>query len=169
MTLREQILKYSDIILEDNEEKEESSSSYLDELKKLINGEMVASIQYSMASQAAVGSENLSYLQEHFSEHAKEEMGHYNELVAALMQRGGKTECNLMKTGTDALPKTEELTEFSTNYLKEFFIRSEKNAIDAYKSFYNKIEDEDKDLADIINGIISDERDHKLDFEKLNR
>lgn len=164
MTLRESILKNSGLIFE-----AENETDHLEELKKLINGEMIASMQYSIASQAVVGSNNLSYLQEHFSEHAKEEMGHYNSLVAALMQRGGKVECNLMRIGTDALPKTEELTELSTDELKDFFIRAEKNAIEAYQTYYDKIENNDKDLADIINGIISDERDHKLDFEKLNK
>ena len=147
-------------------EEERESSNYLDDLKKLINGEATAAIQYKYASDSLVG-ENQSYLQSHFDEHFTEEWGHYTQLVQALMERGGEADMTIEALTSNALPKTVEIESFDTDYLREFFISAEKEAIKEYQRFYNTIEDEDPDLADIVNGIISDERGHKLDFERL--
>ena len=147
-------------------EEERESSNYLDDLKKLINGEATAAIQYKYASDSLVG-ENQSYLQSHFDEHFTEEWGHYTQLVQALMERGGEADMTIEALTSNALPKTVEIESFDTDYLREFFISAEKEAIKEYQRFYNTIEDKDPDLADIVNGIISDERGHKLDFERL--
>ena len=147
-------------------EEERESSNYLDDLKKLINGEATAAIQYKYASDSLVG-ENQSYLQSHFDEHFTEEWGHYTQLVQALMERGGEADMTIEALTSNALPKTVEIESFDTDYLREFFISAEKEAIKEYQRFYNTIEDKDPDLADIVSGIISDERGHKLDFERL--
>lgn len=145
---------------------ERESVNYLEDLKKLINGEATAAIQYKFASDSMIG-DNQSYLRSHFEEHVTEEWGHYTQLVEALMERGGEADSTLEALISSALPETEEIESFDSEYLREFFISSEKNAIKAYQKFYNSIEDEDPDLADIISGIISDERAHKLDFERM--
>lgn len=147
-------------------EEERESSNYLDDLKKLINGEATAAIQYKYASDSLVG-ENQSYLQSHFDEHFTEEWGHYTQLVQALMERGGEADMTIEALTSNALPNTVEIESFDTDYLREFFISAEKEAIKEYQRFYNTIEDKDPDLADIVSGIISDERGHKLDFERL--
>ena len=166
MTLREQILRNAGLLIEDDEQRAAESTSYLDGLKKLINAEAVAAIQYKIAADAIIGP-NQSYLVEHFNEHTEEEWKHYSELVKALMERGGHTELNLSKTLSDANPETKEITSFQSDDLRKFFIDAEEGAIRAYQAYYNEIEDKDKDLADIINGIISDEREHKLDFTRI--
>ena len=135
-------------------------------MKKLINGEATAAIQYKFASDSMIG-DNQSYLRSHFEEHVTEEWGHYTQLVEALMERGGEADSTLEALISSALPETEEIESFDSEYLREFFISAEKNAIKAYQKFYNSIEDEDPDLADIVSGIISDERAHKLDFERM--
>ena len=145
---------------------EESSSDYLEVLKRLINGEATAAIQYKYASDSLVG-ENQSYLKSHFDEHFTEEWGHYTQLVEALMERGGEADVTIGALTSNALPKTVEIESFDTDYLREFFISAEKEAIKEYQRFYNTIEDKDPDLADIVSGIISDERGHKLDFERM--
>ena len=145
---------------------ERESVNYLEDLKKLINGEATAAIQYKFASDSMVG-DNQSYLRSHFEEHVTEEWGHYTQLVEALMERGGEADSTLEALISSALPETEEIESFDSEYLREFFISSERNAIKAYQKFYNSIEDEDPDLADIVSGIISDERAHKLDFERM--
>ena len=145
---------------------ERESVNYLEDLKKLINGEATAAIQYKFASDSMIG-DNQSYLRSHFEEHVTEEWGHYTQLVEALMERGGEADSTLEALISSALPETEEIESFDSEYLREFFISAEKNAIKAYQKFYNSIEDEDPDLADIISGIISDERAHKLDFERM--
>lgn len=145
---------------------ERESTNYLEDLKKLINGEATAAIQYKFASDSMVG-DNQSYLRSHFEEHVTEEWGHYTQLVEALMERGGEADSTLEALISSALPETEEIESFDSEYLREFFISSERNAIKAYQKFYNSIEDEDPDLADIVSGIISDERAHKLDFERM--
>lgn len=145
---------------------ERESVNYLEDLKKLINGEATAAIQYKFASDSMVG-DNQSYLRSHFEEHVTEEWGHYTQLVEALMERGGEAGSTLEALISSALPETEEIESFDSEYLREFFISSERNAIKAYQKFYNSIEDEDPDLADIVSGIISDERAHKLDFERM--
>ena len=142
------------------------SVNYLEDLKKLINGEATAAIQYKFASDSMIG-DNQSYLRSHFEEHVTEEWGHYTQLVEALMERGGEADSTLEALISSALPETEEIESFDSEYLREFFISSERNAIKAYQKFYNSIEDEDPDLADIVSGIISDERAHKLDFERM--
>ena len=119
MTLREQILRNAGLLVED--ENEQEKSSYLDTLKKLINGEAAAAIQYKFAADAIVGADQ-SYLVDHFEEHAKEEWGHYSELVAALMERGGHPDLSLAKILSDASPATKELTEFSSEYLRKFLL-----------------------------------------------
>ncbi len=159
MTLRESILKNSGLLFEEED-------TYLDKLKKLINGEAVAAMQYKIAANAIIGPEQ-SYLVNHFNEHSEEEWGHYTQLVTALMERDGKTELNLEKTISEASPSTKELSDYSSESLRKFFIETEQDAIDAYQAFYDEIEEKDKDLADIINGIISDEREHKLDFTRI--
>ena len=111
--------------------------------------------------------DNQSYLRSHFEEHVTEEWGHYTQLVEALMERGGEADSTLEALISSALPETEEIESFDSEYLREFFISAERNAIKAYQKFYNSIEDEDPDLADIVSGIISDERAHKLDFERM--
>ena len=168
MTLREQILRNSGLLIEDENEQEEQKLSYIDTLKKLINGEAAAAIQYKFAADAITGPDQ-SYLVEHFEEHAKEEWGHYSELVAALMERGGHPDLSLAKILSDASPATKELTEYSSEYLRKFFADAEDAAINAYQAFYDEIKDgaDTKDLADIINSIISDEREHKLDFTRI--
>ena len=145
---------------------ERESVNYLEDLKKLINGEATAAIQYKFASDSMIG-DNQSYLRSHFEEHVNEEWGHYTQLVEALMERGGEADSTLEALISSALPETEEIESFDSEYLREFFISSERNAIKAYQKFYNSIEDEDPDLADIVSGIISDERAHKLDFERM--
>lgn len=148
------------------EEEEVAELDYLIDLAKLANGEAAAAIQYKVAAEAILGA-NQSYLAGHFGEHADEEWGHYEKLNAALMQRGSKVDGTIANMLNDALPATEELTSFDSEYLRDFFERAEDNAIKAYQEFYEKIEEADKDLADIINGIIADERDHKLDMTRL--
>lgn len=145
---------------------ERESVNYLEDLKKLINGEATAAIQYKFASDSMIG-DSQSYLRSHFEEHVTEEWGHYTQLVEALMERGGEADSTLEALISSALPETEEIESFDSEYLREFFISSERNAIKAYQKFYNSIEDEDPDLADIVSGIISDERAHKLDFERM--
>ena len=145
---------------------ERESVNYLEDLKKLINGEATAAIQYKFASDSMIG-DNQSYLRSHFEEHVTEEWGHYTQLVEALMERGGEAGSTLEALISSALPETEEIESFDSEYLREFFISAERNAIKAYQKFYNSIEDEDPDLADIVSGIISDERAHKLDFERM--
>ena len=145
---------------------ERESNNYIDDLKKLINGEATAAIQYKFASDSMVGSDQ-SYLRSHFEEHFNEEWGHYTQLVEALMERGGEADSTLQSLISSALPETVEIDSYDSEYLREFFIEAERNAIKAYQKFYNSIEDEDPDLADIISGIISDERAHKLDFERM--
>ena len=145
---------------------ERESVNYLEDLKKLINGEATAAIQYKFASDSMIG-DNQSYLRSHFEEHVTEEWGHYTQLVEALMARGGEADSTLEALISSALPETEEIESFDSEYLREFFISAERNAIKAYQKFYNSIEDEDPDLADIVSGIISDERAHKLDFERM--
>lgn len=145
---------------------ERESVNYLEDLKKLINGEATAAIQYKFASDSMIG-DNQSYLRSHFEEHVNEEWGHYTQLVEALMERGGEAGSTLEALISSALPETEEIESFDSEYLREFFISAERNAIKAYQKFYNSIEDEDPDLADIVSGIISDERAHKLDFERM--
>ena len=147
-------------------EEERDSSDYLEVLKGLINGEATAAIQYKYASDSLVG-ENQSYLQSHFDEHFTEEWGHYTQLVQALMERGGEADMTIEALTSNALPKTVEIESFDTEYLRDFFISTEKEAIKEYQRFYNIIEDKDPDLADIVSGIISDERGHKLDFERM--
>lgn len=147
---------------------ERESNNYIDDLKKLINGEATAAIQYKFASDSMVGS-NQSYLRSHFEEHFNEEWGHYTQLVEALMERGGEADSTLQSLISSALPETVEIDSYDSEYLREFFIDAERNAIKAYQKFYNSIEDEDPDLADIISGIISDERAHKLDFERMTQ
>ena len=169
MTLREQILRNAGLLIEDEgEQRAAESTSYLDGLKKLINAEAAAAIQYKIAADAIVGP-NQSYLVEHFNEHAKEEWGHYTQLVQALMERGGHPDLTIAKIISSASPATKELSSFSSDDLKQFFIEAEEGAIEAYQAYYDEIKDgaDTKDLADIINGIISDEREHKLDFERI--
>lgn len=169
MTLREQILRNAGLLLEDDgEQRTAESTSYLDGLKKLINAEAAAAIQYKIAADAIVGP-NQSYLVEHFNEHASEEWEHYTQLVQALMERGGHPDLTIAKIISDANPATKELSSFSSDDLKQFFIEAEEGAIKAYQAYYDEIKDgaDTKDLADIINGIISDEREHKLDFERI--
>ena len=145
---------------------ERESVNYLEDLKKLINGEATAAIQYKFASDSMIG-DNQSYLRSHFEEHVTEEWGHYTQLVEALMERGGEADSTLEALISSALPETEDIESFDSEYLREFFISAERDAIKAYQKFYNSIEDEDPDLADIVSGIISDERAHKLDFERM--
>ena len=145
---------------------ERESVNYLEDLKKLINGEATAAIQYKFASDSMIG-DNQSYLRSHFEEHVTEEWGHYTQLVEALMERGGEADSTLEALISSALPETEEIESFDSEYLREFFISAERNAIKAYQKFYNSIENEDPDLADIVSGIICDERAHKLDFERM--
>ena len=145
---------------------ERESVNYLEDLKKLINGEATAAIQYKFASDSMIG-DNQSYLRSHFEEHVTEEWGHYTQLVEALMERGGEADSTLEALISSALPETEEIESFDSEYLREFFISAERNAIKAYQKFYNSIEEENTDLADIVSGIISDERAHKLDFERM--
>ena len=169
MTLREQILRNAGLLLEDEgEQRAAESTSYLDGLKKLINAEAAAAIQYKIAADAIVGP-NQSYLVEHFNEHASEEWEHYTQLVQALMERGGHPDLTIAKIISDANPATKELSSFSSDDLRKFFIDAEEGAIKAYQAYYDEIKDgaDTKDLADIINGIISDEREHKLDFERI--
>lgn len=167
MTLREEILKNSGILFEEDNIEQ---LSYLDKLKRLINAELVAAMQYKIASEAIIGPEQ-SYLVNHFREHFFQETDHYTKLVKALMERKGHTDLNLSKVISEANPATKELTDFSSESLKQFFIEAEDAAIKAYQEYYDEIKDgeDTKDLADIINGIISDEREHKLDFTRIEK
>ena len=139
----------------------------IDDLIKLINGELAAAIQYKIAAESLVGSRNFNYIKEHCEEHFEEEMDHYQQLVAALMQRGGSADTTIAGAVEKALPTTEELESAETDYIRDFFIRTEDAAIKAYLEFHEAIKDEDPDLDDIIMGIVSDEREHKLDFARL--
>ncbi len=140
----------------------------LDTLKQLINGELAAAIQYKIAAESLVGTGNFAYIQSHCAEHSEEEFDHYQLLVAALMQRGGSADFTIQASVNDALPATEELESADVNYIKGFFARAEDNAIKAYVTFHEEIKDSDPGLDDIILGIIEDEREHKLDFTRVD-
>lgn len=140
----------------------------LDTLKQLINGELAAAIQYKIAAESLVGTGNFAYIQSHCAEHSEEEFDHYQLLVAALMQRGGSADFTIQASVNDALPATEELESADVNYIKGFFARAEDNAIKAYVAFHEEIKDSDPGLDDIILGIIEDEREHKLDFTRVD-
>ena len=140
----------------------------LDTLKQLINGELAAAIQYKIAAESLVGTGNFAYIQSHCAEHSEEEFDHYQLLVAALMQRGGSADFTIQASVSDALPATEELESADVNYIKGFFARAEDNAIKAYVAFHEEIKDSDPGLDDIILGIIEDEREHKLDFTRVD-
>ena len=139
----------------------------IEDLIKLINGELAAAIQYKIAAESLVGSSNFNYIKEHCEEHFEEEMDHYQQLVAALMQRGGSADITVSGAVENALPATEELESAETEYIRDFFVRTEDAAIKAYLEFHETIKDEDPDLDDIIMGIVADEREHKLDFARL--
>ena len=81
---------------------------------KLINGELAAAIQYKIAAESLVGSSNFNYIREHCEEHFEEEMDHYQQLVAALMQRGGSADITVSGAVENALPATEELESVET-------------------------------------------------------
>lgn len=140
----------------------------LDTLKQLINGELAAAIQYKIAAESLVGTGNFAYIQSHCAEHSEEEFDHYQLLVAALMQRGGSADLTIQASVNDALPATEELESADVSYIKSFFARAEDNAIKAYVAFHEEIKDSDPGLDDIILGIIEDEREHKLDFTRVD-
>lgn len=140
----------------------------LDTLKQLINGELAAAIQYKIAAESLVGTGNFAYIQSHCAEHSEEEFNHYQLLVAALMQRGGSADFTIQASVNDALPATEELESADVNYIKGFFARAEDNAIKAYVAFHEEIKDSDPGLDDIILGIVEDEREHKLDFTRVD-
>ena len=140
----------------------------LNTLKQLINGELAAAIQYKIAAESLVGTGNFAYIQSHCAEHSEEEFDHYQLLVAALMQRGGSADLTIQASVNDALPATEELESADVNYIKRFFARAEDNAIKAYVAFHEEIKDSDPGLDDIILGIIEDEREHKLDFTRVD-
>lgn len=148
-------------------EEAKNNKGYLDDLRKLINGELVAAVQYQIAACGILGAEQ-SYLGDHFSAHAEEEWGHYKMLVDALMARGELADMNLETCINDAFPGTNELKSFNSGKLQDFFINAEDSAIKAYQAFWKDIQDEDPDLADIVNSIISDEREHKLDFVRMD-
>ena len=84
------------------------------------------------------------------------------------MQRGGSADLTIQASVNDALPATEELESADVNYIKSFFARAEDNAIKAYVAFHEEIKDNDPGLDDIILGIIEDEREHKLDFTRVD-
>ena len=137
-------------------------------LKQLINGELAAAIQYKIAAETLIGSSNFNYIQSHCAEHSEEELNHYQLLVAALMQREGSADLTIQSLVSDALPATEELEGADVDYIKSFFARAEDNAIKAYLAFHEEIKDSDPDLDDIILGIVEDEREHKLDFTRVD-
>ena len=139
---------------------------YLEDLKKLASGELVAATQYQIAAQGLIGP-NQSYLAGHFAEHHTEELDHYLQIVNALMERGVALEVNLHKTLDEGMPPLVELETNTTQYLRKFFADREQEAIDAYQKFHEEIKDIDADLDDIVVGIIADERDHKLDMDRL--
>ena len=141
----------------------------LDTLKQLINGELAAAIQYKIAAESLVGNDNFDYIKSHCEEHSEEEFGHYQLLVAALMQRDGSADYKIQSAVDAALPATEELENTEVAYIRDFFARAEDNAIDAYMSFHESIKEEDTDIDDIILGIVEDEREHKLDFTRIGR
>ena len=140
----------------------------LNTLKQLINGELAAAIQYKIAAESLIGSGNFDYVQSHCAEHSEEELDHYQLLVAALMQREGSADLTVQALVNDALPATEELESADVTYIKNFFARAEDNAIEAYLAFHEEIKDSDPDLDDIILGIVDDEREHKLDFTRVD-
>lgn len=140
----------------------------LSTLKQLINGELTAAIQYKIAAESLVGTGNFAYIQSHCAEHSEEELDHYQLLVAALMQREGSADLTVQALISDALPATEELESADVSYIKNFFARAEDNAIRAYLDFHEEIKDSDPDLDDIILGIVEDEREHKLDFTRID-
>ena len=140
----------------------------LSTLKQLINGELTAAIQYKIAAESLAGTGNFAYIQSHCAEHSEEELDHYQLLVAALMQREGSADLTVQALVSDALPATEELESADVSYIKNFFARAEDNAIRAYLDFHEEIKDSDPDLDDIILGIVEDEREHKLDFTRID-
>lgn len=140
----------------------------LDKLRKLINGELVAAIQYKILAEALTGGENFDYVKKHCEEHYEEEMGHYSQLVSALMQRGGTPDCDLKVIHEDALPPTSELSEYSSDAASRFFIDAENSAIQEYTDYHDLIKDSDPDLDDLIVGILAEEKEHKLDFVRLH-
>ena len=137
-------------------------------LKQLINGELTAAVQYRIAAESLTGNSNFTYIKSHCDEHSDEELAHYQLLVAALMQRDGAADLSVQSLVDAALPATEEIKSADADYIKTFFAEAETNAIKAYQEFHESIKDTDPGLDDIILGIIEDEREHKLDFTRLD-
>ena len=136
-------------------------------LNSLIGSEMIAFLQYEIASHIVVGTDYDSCSAE-FKQHADEERDHMNDLLDCAIERNIDIQYDLPSLISNANPVYEIMNRVDSNGLIEFHYDSEESAIQTYKEFYNLIKDDDVTLADTIKHILSDEIEHRKDLGKIH-
>ncbi len=151
--------------------------SLKDYLVGLYAGEILASMDYSQAYDESnkyhLSDETADHLQEHFGE----ETEHAVLLRKEIESRGWYEYIPMRELKQISIPPADTfggpLTE---KYVLNYFIKAEEDAIAAYSDFIEKIKDgtfgdveNPERLLKILEGIKSDEEEHKSDFEDILR
>lgn len=135
-------------------------------LNNLIGSELIASLQYTLASHIVVGTDYDSCKAE-FEQHAEEEMKHFNMLLECAIERDRMVNSDLKSLIDNAIPVYEYMQGNSSEDLIRFHFNAEEEAISTYKKYYMDIKDDDVTLAQTIKEILQDEIEHRKDLKKI--
>ena len=151
---------------------EKSLKSYL---TGLYAGEILASLDYSLAYDESnkyhLSEETADHLQEHFGE----ETEHAVLLRKELESRGWYEYISMRELKRISIPPADSFGgPLNEKYVLNYFIKAEKDAIAAYSDAIEKIKDgtfagveNAEKLLKILEDIRADEEEHKSDFEGI--
>ena len=136
-------------------------------LNSLIGSELVASLQYEIASHVVVGVDYDTCNSE-FKQHADEEREHMNRLLELAIERDIEINQDLISLIQMSNPAYEIMSAKSSKELVQFHFDAEEKAIKTYREFYNLIKEDDITLAKEIKIILADEIEHRKDLKKIS-
>ena len=139
-------------------------------LNKLLGDELIAHLQYAIASKTVFGTDYDACASE-FDQHSKEELEHFNKILDLMVQRHLEVEQDLLTLIKESKSGYEIMSETASKELVKFHIQAEKNAINTYREFLDNLtKEEQKDYALIheIKNILSDEIEHRTDLEIIS-
>lgn len=135
-------------------------------MNRLLGDELIAHLQYKIASATVVGTDYDSCATE-FDKHANEEYDHFSKLLEKMVQEHLHVNPDLLSLIKNSQSGYTNMTRVDSEYFCKFMWKAEKDAIRAYKEFYRKIDDGDVTLKHLIRDILEDEIEHRTDLEKI--
>lgn len=152
---------------------EKETSSKLDEVLRALQASEMISVMFYEFAASVVGTPATEAIEEFFKEHAKEELEHFSKLASRLHELGSysissPSSIQKYEGSVKDLKVVNSCKSHDVKELGRVSLQLEKNAIEAYnRAIQIAISKDDQATIHLLREIISDEEEHRADFQAL--